>query len=94
MRFCNTHGIPHSVFLEEWSEEDRSKANAYMVFEAQMCQMCGTSPWEWDEEQGGSRFAYEPCYEICPGCERKEWLRESDDKKPSGAYVILKKKED
>lgn len=94
MRFCNQHGIPHSEFLK-WDDEDRAKALAYEIYSAQMCQMCGTAKWEWDEEQGGSRFAYEPVEEICPGCERKEWARDDKDrKKPAGSFVVLKKPEE
>lgn len=92
MRFCNEHGIPHSEFLD-WEEDDRSKQLAYMIHDAQTCGMCGTSAWEWDEEQGGSRFAYEPVEEICPGCERKDWLRDSKKEKRAGSFVTLKKTE-
>jgi len=92
MRFCNTHGIPHSTFLE-WKDEDRSKALAYLLHESEMCQMCGTAKWEWDESQGGSRFAYEPVEEICPGCEKKDWLREDQDKKTPGGVIVLQKPE-
>lgn len=90
MRFCNSVGIAHSVFLDEWSAEDRSKALAYMAYDAQVCMRCGTSSWEWDEEQGGSRFAYEPVEEICPGCEKKDWLRDDSEHKP-GRMIVLRK---
>lgn len=93
MRFCNENGIPHSKFLEEWSDEDRAKALAYIMYRAQFCDSCGTAEWEWDEEQGGSRFAYEPVETICPGCEKKDWLREDDKKRPAGGYITLRKSE-
>jgi hypothetical protein len=93
LRFCNEIGIPHSKFLEEWSDEDRSKALAYLVYRGQFCESCGTAPWEWDPEQGGSRFAYEPKQEICPGCEKKDWARENG-KTPAGGFITLVKPEE
>lgn len=94
MRFCNEVGIPHSRFLEEWSDEDRSKALAYIIYRAQICDLCGTAPWEWDPEEDGSRYAYEPVEEICPGCEKKDWLRDSDaGKRRAGSFISLKKPE-
>lgn len=95
MRLCNDWGIPHSKFLEEWSDEDRAKAIAYRTHEASYCSMCGTAPWEWDPEQGGSRFAYEPYEEICPGCEKKEWVRESrEGPAPAGSHIALRPPEE
>jgi hypothetical protein len=91
MRFCNEIGIPHSKFLKEWEEEDRAKAIAYIIYDAQVCSMCGTAPWEWDEKQGGSRFAYEPVEEVCPGCERKDWLRDSKKESTPGGMVTLRR---
>jgi hypothetical protein len=88
MRFCYSAGIPHSRFLD-WEEEDRAKALAWMTYEAQVCSMCGTAPWEWNPEEGGSRFAYEPVEEICPGCERKDWLRDSTEHR-AGRTIVLK----
>jgi hypothetical protein len=94
MRFCNAHGIPHSVFLTDWSDEDRAKALAYELHSSQICDGCGTAKWEWDEEQGGSRFAYNPVEEICPGCEKKDWLRDDKEKKrPAGGYIALRRPE-
>jgi hypothetical protein len=93
MRFCNEHGIPHSVFLKEWSEEDRSKALAYILYKGQFCDSCGTAAWEWDEKDGGSRFAYEPVEEICPGCEKKDWLRDEDKKRQPGGFITLRRPE-
>jgi hypothetical protein len=48
--------------------------------------MCGTAPWEWDEKQGGSRFAYEPVEEVCPGCEKKDWLRDDEEGATPGGW--------
>ena len=39
--FCNTHGIPHSEFLE-WDPDDRQKALAYLYEDSERCGMCGT----------------------------------------------------
>lgn len=92
MKFCNSAGMPHSRFLE-WDDEDRAKALAYMGFETQFCSLCGTAPWEWDEEQGGSRYAYEPVEEVCPGCEKKDWLRDSTEHR-AGRMIVLKRPDD
>lgn len=89
MRFCNTIGIPHSTFLEEWSDEDRAKALAYMKYESQFCPSCGTAQWEWEED----KYAYEPVEEICPGCEKKDWLRDETDSGKPGRFISLKKPE-
>jgi hypothetical protein len=93
MRFCNDNGIPHSVFLEKWSDEDRAKAIAWMIYSAQVCGMCGTSEWEWDPDEGGSRFAYEPVEEICPGCEKKDWARDNQEKTTPGGFITLRRPE-
>lgn len=93
MRLCREYRIKHSEFLD-WSEEDRAKAIAEYAHNAAICSMCGTAPWEWDEEQGGSKFAYEPVVEICPGCERKDWMRDSKENDRAGSYVSLKRPEE
>lgn len=94
MRLCNRWGIPHSKFLKEWEDDDRAKAMAYEVYENSFCGMCGTARWEWDEEQGGSKFAYEPYEDICPGCEKKDWMRDDPERKtPAGGFIALKKPE-
>lgn len=86
--------MPHSEFLE-WSDLDRSKALAFIIYRASICDLCGTAPWEWDPEQDGSRFAYEPVEEICPGCEKKDWLRDNDSsqKRRAGSFISLKRPE-
>lgn len=90
MRVCKEYQIPHSEFLGRWSEEDRAKAIAYQIHEASTCQRCGTQSWEWDPEQGGSKYAYIPREEICPGCEMKDWIQHDNkgSHKP-GRYVEL-----
>jgi hypothetical protein len=91
--YCNEQGIPHSRFLEEWDPVDRAKCLAYRAHHAQHCPTCGTAAWEWDPAQGGSRFAYEPVEEICPGCQIKEYLTKEGKSHP-GKFVRLRPKAD
>lgn len=94
MRYCSEKGIPHEKYLKEWTDEDRAKNMAQIIHESQICSMCGTAAWEWDPEQGGSRYAYEPVEEICPGCEKKDWLRDDKDKKKAaGGFITLRKRD-
>lgn len=52
--------------------------------------MCGTSSWMWDPEQGGDENAFIAVRVICPGCQRKDWLRTDEDTKPmAGSSVAL-----
>lgn len=88
MRFCNEHGIPHSELLD-WEPDDRAKMLGYMAYESSICSMCNTGRWEWDPKHGGSRFAYEPVEEICPGCEKKDWYRDNQDERRAGSFIIL-----
>lgn len=66
LQYCNEHGIPHSQFLD-WEPADRAKALAYLLEQAERCQMCGTAGWEWN----ANRRAYEPVETFCPGCQMK-----------------------
>ena len=77
--------MPHSEFMD-WDVEDRAKALAYMFENAERCSMCGTSPWEWEE----NKFAYEPVMRTCMGCYYKEIAREGTDIGP-GVTVMLEK---
>lgn len=52
---------------------------------AEFCQMCGTAPWQWEED----RFSFEPVLEVCHGCEKKDILRDDDAKLPPGASIVL-----
>lgn len=63
MRYCLEKGIPHDDWLS-WSPESRAKHLAAMLFESDMCQLCGTAQWEWEE----NRFAYEAEEQFCQGC--------------------------
>lgn len=85
MAYCHDQAIPHSRFLEEWSEEDRSKLFAYIMEKAERCQMCGTAPWEWEE----NKFAYVPVHQVCLGCQKKDVLRDDDEKPPAGSSIVL-----
>lgn len=67
MSFCVERGISHTEFLS-WSAEDRAKTLAYILEEAERCTLCGTAPWEWEENP----FAYEPTEKFCKGCYQKE----------------------
>lgn len=63
MQVCREWRIPHSTFLggaEDpdgyplppgvWTEDDREKAVAFVIHEAQRCKDCGTHPIDWPEE--------------------------------------------
>lgn len=81
--WCTDHGLPHSTLLE-WSPEDRAKLQAYLMESAAQCSMCGTSPWEWEQD----RFAYEAAVSHCRGCAIKEDASE-DAPKTAGSTVVL-----
>ena len=85
MSYCFERGIPHSEFLD-WDPEDRAKALAFALEQAQRCQMCGTAPWEWEE----NRFAYTPIEELCTGCYQKSVFSETSNKPLPGTTVVLK----
>jgi hypothetical protein len=83
--YCVDNAIPHSVWLEKWSAEDRSKVVAYMMEQADRCDFCGTAPWEWDE----NRFAYEPEDHFCQGCYYKSIYSDSESQSLPGTNVRL-----
>jgi hypothetical protein len=87
MAWCTDKGIPHSVLLD-WDSEDRAKLHAYLLEESLRCVMCGTQPWEWDPEQGGSRRAYIPVELFCPGCYAKQTTADGNDA-PKGTTIQL-----
>ena len=76
MSFCNDKGIPHSEYLE-WTPEDRAKAMAYLMESALRCSMCGTAPWEWEE----NRFAFAAVEEFCQGCYQKSVFTDTESNK-------------
>ena len=83
LQFCDEAGIPHSQFLS-WEPEDRAKALSFMIAKAEKCALCGTAPWEWEE----NRRAYTPVEHMCPGCYAKESLSELTGSMP-GTTVRL-----
>lgn len=85
MQFCNEHGIPHSVFLEEWSEVDRAKALAYIIESNLKCPLCGTAEWEWEE----NRQAYVPQTKQCWGCYYREVANENE-RNPGESIGLVK----
>ena len=85
MSFCNEVGIPHSVFLQKWSPEDRSKARAFMIEKAQRCSLCGTAPWEWEE----NKFAYTAADDFCRGCYQKAVFSDQESNNLPGTTVKL-----
>lgn len=89
MTYCFERGIPWSEWLERWSQEDRARVIAYALEKAERCGMCGTAPWEWDPEQGGSKYAYEAHRHICFGCQHKDLAREEDDGRLAGMSIVL-----
>lgn len=83
MSYCVEKGIPHDVWLS-WPAESRAKHLAYMLEQADTCQLCGTAEWEWKENS----FAYEVSETFCRGCYMKEVASEEAGKLP-GTTVNL-----
>jgi hypothetical protein len=71
--------------LEQWSGEDRSKVVAYLMEQAIRCDMCGTAPWEWEE----NKFAYEAIDHFCKGCYLKSIFSTSESESLAGTNVQL-----
>jgi len=84
MSYCFEHGIPHSKFLS-WDAEDRAKTMAYALESAQRCSMCGTAPWEWEE----NKFAYTAMDEFCRGCYQKSVFSDTQGSSLPGTNVKL-----
>jgi hypothetical protein len=66
-------GIPHEEFLD-WEPESRAKVLAFLLEQAESCQLCGTAGWEWEE----NKYAYDVQEVFCPGCYRKEVSADGD----------------
>ena len=62
---------------------------AYAQESSLKCSSCGTSNWEWDEKEGGNRYAYEPMFVTCPGCQRRELLTKDGTARGPGTTVTL-----
>ena len=84
MSYCFEKGIPHSKFLK-WDAEDRAKTIAFAMESAQRCNMCGTAPWEWDE----NKFAYTALDDFCQGCYQKAMYSEQQGSSLPGTNVKL-----
>jgi hypothetical protein len=87
MAWCSEQGIPHSEFLA-WTDEDRAKQVAYLMESGERCSMCGTAPWEWEED----RFAYEALTIKCEGCFRKEVANEGTESSPGVRMTLIPKR--
>jgi hypothetical protein len=84
MSYCHEKAIPHSEFLE-WDPEDRAKVLAFGMEQSLRCTMCGTAPWEWEE----NRFAYTAVDELCQGCYQKSVYSETQGTSLPGTNVKL-----
>ena len=84
MAFCNDKGIPHSEFLL-WRQEDRAKALAFIMESSLRCSMCGTAPWEWEDNP----YAYAAVEEFCKGCYQKSIFSDTETKSLPGTNVRL-----
>ena len=85
MDYCYEKAIPHSVYLDTWSPEDRAKVAAYVLEKGTRCVSCGTAPWEWEE----NRFAYTPIEELCKGCYQKSVFAEENNRSLPGTQIRL-----
>lgn len=85
LELCDRWGIPHSQFLGagdgRWTELDRAKALTFVAYQRTICDQCGTRSAEWDEQQGGDRFAYVTTSVRCTGC---ELIAHEQDQVPDG----------
>lgn len=85
--------MPHSEFLK-LSIHDRSKMMWHFMHTNTRCPGCGTHKSDWDEESGGSRYAFIADMDKCRGCEIKDtkskWAEKADALK-AGWRVILRR---
>lgn len=84
LRWCAERGIPHSQFLA-WPLDDRVKVMAWLMEEAERCQMCGTAAWEWEEDPRG----FAPSVHVCRGCALREQSKEMASNVPGGTVVLV-----
>lgn len=84
MSYCHEHAIPHSEFLQ-WDTEDRAKVLAYVLEQNARCSMCGTAPWEWEE----NKFAYTAVEDFCKGCYQKSIFNDTQGHSLPGTNVKL-----
>jgi hypothetical protein len=84
MSYCYEKGIPHSRFLK-WDPEDRAKVLAFAYESSLRCQLCGTAPWEWEE----NKFAFTAVDEFCQGCYMKSVYSDTQGSSLPGTNVKL-----
>lgn len=74
MAYCGPRGIPYIHFLggpAGWSALSRAAALAWLRFDRERCQQCGTHPSTFDESDGGHPHAMHAALIHCRGCEIK-----------------------
>jgi len=84
MSYCYEKGIPHSKFLK-WDAEDRAKTMAFAMESSLRCSMCGTAPWEWEE----NKFAFTAVEEFCQGCYQKAMFTDTQGSSLPGTNAKL-----
>lgn len=84
MSYCYEKAIPHSKYLG-WDPEDRAKVVAYIMESNTRCSLCGTAPWEWEE----NKFAYTAVDEFCKGCYQKSIYKDTESNSLPGTNVRL-----
>jgi len=84
MSYCYEKGIPHSKFLS-WDPDDRGKAMAFALESSSRCNLCGTAPWEWEE----NKFAFTAVEEFCQGCYQKSVFQDQQGSSLPGTNVKL-----
>jgi hypothetical protein len=68
-----------------WLPEDRAKVIAYSIEQGSRCVTCGTAEWQWEEDE----HAFEAVAKSCPGCQRRDWLREDNPELGQQAGVSI-----
>lgn len=58
---------------------------AFSMEQSLRCTMCGTAPWEWEE----NRYAYTAVDELCHGCYQKSVFQDTQSKSLPGTNVKL-----
>lgn len=93
IRYCASHGIPLSVFLGRWTEEDRQVALEWQMHEDGKCLRCGqpTAESMLDIEDAP---AYKAELVACHGClaiamEENALANEGGDS--AGLYSVVRK---
>lgn len=86
--WTSDHGLPHSELLS-WDDADRAKLVAYLMESSERCTMCGTAPWEWDND----RNAYEPIQHQCWGCYVKDGADIEANSMPGSRITLVPRKQ-